>query len=155
MKSRLLPLLILPLLVSCGRGNEIEDGGVYVTRSTCPLVGVPAATGDITLFDPPSSREASAIDVTATMTNVFGSCGDISGDRILSNISFDVVAVRRDAGAARQVVLPYFNVMVQGGSRVVAKRIGRIALNFEAGSQRAQTRGKAVFRLSRAAATLP
>ena len=37
----------------------------------------------------------------------------------------------------------------------MAKRVGRIALNFEAGSLRAQTRGQAVIRVSRAAATLP
>jgi hypothetical protein len=147
-------LLMIPLLASC-RGREIEDGGVYITRSACPLVGVPAGTGDITLFNPPSSTAASAIDVTATMTNVFGNCSDTSGDRILSNVSFDVVAVRREAGPARQVVLPFFNVVVQGGSRVIAKRVGRIALNFEAGSLRAQTRGQAVTRVSRAAATLP
>jgi hypothetical protein len=154
-KFRLLSLLMVSLLASCTRGSEIEDGGVYITRSACPLVGVPAGTGDITLFDPPSSRAASAIDVTATMTNVFGNCSDISGDRILSNVSFEVVAVRRDAAQARQVVLPFFDVMVQGGSRVVAKRIGQIALNFEAGSLRAQTRGQAVARVSRSAATLP
>jgi hypothetical protein len=155
-KFRLLPLLLtLPLLASCSRTGEIEDGGVYITRSACPIVGVPAATGDITLFDPSNIRTADAIDVTATMTNVFGNCSDIDSGRILSNISFDVVAVRRDAGAARQVVLPFFDVVVQGGSQVVAKRVGHIALNFEAGSLRAQTRGQAVARVSRAAATLP
>jgi hypothetical protein len=89
------------------------------------------------------------------MTNVFGNCSDVGGDRILSNVSFDVVAIRRDAGPARQVVLPFFNVAVQGGNQVVAKRVGQIALNFEAGSQRAQTRSQAVVRVSRAAATLP
>jgi len=154
-KLRLLSLLMVSLLASCTRGGEMEDGGVYITRSACPLVGVPAGTGDMTLFDPANSKAASAIDITATMTNVYGNCSDISGDRILSNVSFDVVAVRRDAAQARQVVLPFFDVMVQGGSRVVAKRIGQIALNFEAGSLRAQTRGQAVARVSRSAATLP
>jgi hypothetical protein len=153
-KFRLVSLMMIALLASC-RGSEMEDGGVYITRTACPLVGVPAGTGDITLFDPPNSKAATAIDVTATMTNVFGNCSDINADRILSNVSFDVVAVRREAGPARQVVLPYFDVLVQGGSRVVAKRVGRIALNFEAGSLRAQTRGQAVIRVSRAAATLP
>jgi len=154
-KFRLLPLLLVSVLSACSHTGEIEDGGVYVTRSACPIVGVPAATGDVTMFDPPNSRVAAAIDVTATMTNVFGNCSDIDRGRILSNISFDVVAVRRDAGPARQVVLPFFDVVVQGGSQIVAKRIGYIALNFEAGSQRAQTRGQAVARVSRAAATLP
>jgi len=154
-KLRLLPLLILSLLTACSRSGNIEDGGVFITRSACPLVGIPAATGDITLFNPPGSRDAAAIDVTATITNLFANCQDTGGDRILSNAGFDVVAVRRDAGPARQVVLPFFSVAVQGGSQIVAKRIGHVALNFEAGSQRAQTRGQAVVRVSRSAATLP
>jgi hypothetical protein len=155
-KLRLLPLLLVTLLTACSRDKQIQDGGVFITRSACPQVGVPAGTGDITLFNPPTSRDASAIDVTATMTNVIVNCNDIgSGDRILSNIGFDVVAVRRDAGPARQVVLPFFDVVVQGGSNIVSKRIGQIALNFADGSQRAQARGQAVARISRAAATLP
>ena len=154
MKLRLATLLTLSLLSACSRTGEIEDGGVYITRSACPQVGIPAATGDITLFNPPQSRDAAAIDVTATITNLFNNCNE-TGDRVMSNAAFDVVAVRRDAGPARQVVLPYFSVAVQGGSEVVAKRIGQVVLNFPAGSQRAQARGQAVIWVSRAAATLP
>lgn len=154
MKLRILSLLILSLLSACSRRGQIEDGGVYVTRSACPLIGIPAATGDITLFNPPQSRDAAAIDVTATITNLFNNCNE-TGDRVLSNAGFDVVAVRRDAGPARQVVLPFFSAAVQGGSQIVAKRIGHVTLNFAAGSQRAQARGQAVVWVSRAAATLP
>lgn len=154
MKLRLATLLTLSLLSACSRTGEIEDGGVYITRSACPQIGIPAATGDITLFNPPQSRDAAAIDVTATITNLFNNCSE-TGDRVMSNAAFDVVAVRRDAGPARQVVLPYFSVAVQGGSEVVAKRIGQVVLNFPAGSQRAQARGQAVIWVSRAAATLP
>lgn len=154
MKLRLLlPLLTLPLLSACSRNGQIEDGGVYVTRSTCPILGIPAATGDITLFNPPMSRDAEAIDVSATMTNLFANC-DESGEWVMSNAVFDVLAVRRDATTARQVVLPFFSVGVQGGSRVVAKRVGRVVLNFAAGSYRAQTKGQTVLRVSRAAAAL-
>src|SRR5687767_11917912 len=153
-KLRLAPLLILSLLTACSREGDVGDGGVFVTRSACPLVGIPAATGDVTLFNPPSSRDAAAIDVTATITNLFDNCTD-SGDRVMSNAAFDVLAVRRDATSARQVVLPFFSVGVQGGSQIVAKRIGRVVLNFEAGSYRAQAKGQAVLRVSRAAATLP
>ena len=154
MKLRLLPLLLLTLLSACSRRGEIEDGGVYITRSTCPLLGIPAATGDVTLFNPPGSRDAAAIDVTATITNLYHNC-DERGDWVMSNAAFDVVAVRRDAGPARQVVLQYFSVAVQGGNQIAAKRIGQIALNFPEGSQRAQTRGQAVVRVSRAATSLP
>ncbi len=154
MKLRIATLLILSLLSACSRRGQIEDGGVYITRSACPQIGIPAATGDITLFNPPQSRDAAAIDVTATITNLFNNCNQ-SGDRVLSNASFDVVAVRGDAGPARQVVLPFFSVAVQGGSRIVSKRVGQVVLNFPAGSQRAQTKGQAALWLSRAAATLP
>jgi hypothetical protein len=115
---------------------------------------VPAGTGDITLFNPPASTAAAAIDVTATITNVRSTCQE-AGDQIISTATFDVVALRRDAGAARQVVLPYFDVAMQGGSNVAAKRVGNVGLNFDAGAQRAQTSAQAVIRVSRAAATLP
>jgi hypothetical protein len=144
----------LPLLSACSRTGQIEDGGVYVRRSACPILGIPAATGDITMFNPAQSRDSAAIDVTATMTNLFANC-DESGAWVVSNAVFDVLAVRRDAGAARQVVLPYFSAGVQGGNRIVAKRIGQIVLNFPAGSARAQARGQTVLRVSRAVATLP
>ena len=65
--NRLLPLAALALLSGCGGrlGEFNEGGGINATRSTCPAVAIPAATGDITLFDPPASRDARAIDVTA------------------------------------------------------------------------------------------
>jgi hypothetical protein len=153
-KLRIATLLILSLLSACSRKGQIENGGVYITRSACPQVGIPAATGDITLFSPPQSRDASAIDVTASITNLFNNCNE-TGDQVVSNAAFDVVAVRRDAGPARQVVLPFFSVAVQGGSQIVAKRIGQVTLNFPAGSQRAQARGQAVIWVDRSAATLP
>jgi hypothetical protein len=153
-KLRLLTLLTLTLLSACSRRGQIEDGGIFVRRSACPILGIPAATGDVTLFSPPQSREAAAIDVTATMTNLFASC-DERGEWVMSNAVFDVLAVRRDAGPARQVVLPFFSTGVQGGSRVVAKKIGQVVLNFPAGSNRAQAKGQTVLRVSRAVATLP
>ena len=154
MKLRLLTLLTLTLLSACSRRGLIEDGGVYVRRSACPILGIPAGTGDITIFTPPQSRDAAAIDVTATMTNLFADC-DERGEWVMSNAVFDVLAVRRDAGPARQVVLPFFSTAVQGGSRVVAKRVGQVVLNFPAGSNRAQAKGQTVLRVSRAVATLP
>jgi len=151
---RLLPLIFLALLPACSREGLVEQGGVYIRRSACPIVGIPAGTGDITLFNPATSRDSAAIDVSATMTNLRSSCQE-QGDQIVSTVSFDVVAVRRDPGAARQVVLPYFDVVVQAGSKVVAKRVGYIGLNFAAGSLRAQTAGQASARVHRGAAALP
>ena len=155
MNLRLAPLLLLVLLPACGREGQLTStGGIYARRSACPIVGVPAGTGDITLFSPAGWTDASAIDVTATMTNVRSTC-DETGNDVVSTTSFDVLAVRRDAGAARQVVLPYFDVVLQGGSQIAAKKIGYVALNFANGQLRAQTSGQATVRVNRGAATLP
>ncbi|MEO5640822.1 MAG: hypothetical protein ABIQ98_03535 [Sphingomicrobium sp.] len=141
-------------LAGCSHKGQVSDGGVYVTRSACPQVGVVAGAGDVTSFDPAGSTDARAIDVVATITNVRASCTD-DGTTVTSVASFDVVATRRDRMAARQVVLPTFDVVMQGGANVVAKNISAVALDFAAGSLRAQARGQTVARISKAAATLP
>jgi hypothetical protein len=153
-KRRLTTLALVLLATACSREGQITDQGIYVTRSDCPQVGIPAATGDITLFNPSNRTDAAALDVSAAITNVRVSCDD-SGANVISTVTFDVVATRRDATEARTVVLPYFSVAMQGGSDVVAKRIGNVGLNFAAGSIRAQTSGQATVQVSRAAATLP
>lgn len=150
-------LVIVTLMLSataCGGRKELQDGGVYTRRTVCPQVAIPAATGDITLFDPSDRLDSAALDVVATMTNLRAAC-DEGGESIVSNASFDVVATRRDAAAARTVVLPFFDIAMQGGSQVVAKRIGQVAINFPAGSQRGAGRGQATIRVSRAATSLP
>ena len=155
MKLRLAALLALTLLGACRhRGDVFEGGGVYAVRSACPIAGVPGGTGDITLFNPPSSTDSRAIDVTATITDLRNGCQDVGND-VVSTASFTVIASRTNAGPARQVVIPYFDIAMQGGSRVVAKRIGQIVLNFEAGNSRTWTRSSAIVRVNRGAATLP
>lgn len=154
MKLRLSILALAFLAAACSRQGQIGNGGIYIIRSKCPQVGIPAATGDITLFDPAGRTDEGAMDVTATITNLQATC-DETGANIVSTVTFDVLGSRRDAGQARTVVLPYFDVAMQGGEKVIAKRIGRVALNFEAGSTRAQGSGQATIQVSRAAVTLP
>ena len=154
MKLRLLPVLLIALLPACSRQGSIVDGGILTFRSACPQVAIPAGTGDVTLFNPPASTAANAIDVTAAITNLRSTCQEV-GDEIISTATFDVVGLRRDRGPARQVVLPYFDVVVRAGDQVVAKQVGRVALNFAAGQTRASTRGQATARVHRSAAALP
>ena len=153
-KRRHTALALVLLATACSKEGEIADGGIYVTRSVCPQVGIPAATGDITLFNPSNRNDAAALDVSAAMTNVRSTCDD-TGANVVSTVTFDVVATRRDASEARTVVLPYFSVAMQGGSQVVAKKLGNVGLNFAAGSIRAQTSSQATIQVSRAVATLP
>lgn len=153
-KLRLASMILLALLAGCTRKGNIEAGGIYTVRSACPQVAIPAATGDITLFNPADSRAASAIDVEAAMTNVRANCQE-TGTDVISTATFQVVATRRDASQARQVVLPIFDTVIQGGEKIVAKRIGAVALDFAAGSFKAETSGQATARIARSAATLP
>lgn len=144
-------------VAGCARDNEIEVAGgvgITATRSACPAVAVPMHTGDITLFDPANSRDASAIDIVATITNVTQQCND-QGEKVYQLANFDVVATRRDAGPARSVALPYFGTVVQGGTAVVAKRLGQVTVTFPEGQVRGTGRGQASAFVDRAAATLP
>ena len=71
MNFRLTTLLALTLLSACRHAGDItaeNGGGVYAVRSTCPIAGIPAATGDITLFNPVGSTDSRAIDATAAIT---------------------------------------------------------------------------------------
>jgi hypothetical protein len=155
-KSKAALAALIPLgLVACSTPTgQITDTGITATRSACPAVAIPASTGDITLFNPASSRDASAIDVVANITNVRSTC-DESGDNIVTGITFDVHAQRRDGRGARQVVLPYFVVAVQGGTQVQSKSVSRVGLSFADGALRASSRGSATGSVTRAAVTLP
>jgi len=155
-KLRLTALLALTVLGGCRHTGDIDEEtqGVYAVRSSCPILGVPTGTGDITLFNPVGSTDSRAIDVTATITDVRATCQP-AGNDVVSTATFTIVALRRDAGPARQVLIPYFDVALQAGSKVVAKRVGQAALNFAAGDIHAWTRVQTSVRVNRGAATLP
>jgi len=143
------------LLAGCAREGEFDSsGGIIITRSACPAVAVPSHAADVTMFDPPSSLDSRAIDVVGTITNVRSSCAD-SGEDVVVTATFDVQARRNSASGARDVVLPYFATVVQGGRVVVSKRVSRIALHFNDGELRATAKGGASANVSRAAVALP
>lgn len=149
--------LVLLLAAGCARSGEIDtSGGVGITavRSACPTVGVPAGTGDVTLFDPPASRTAAAIDVVATISNVRSTCDD-QGAEVVTRVTFDVRARRTRTDGARDVVLPYFLAITRGGSSVVAKRVSQVGLHFDAGQGLATSNAEVTSAVSRSAATLP
>jgi hypothetical protein len=152
--AALIALTLPPMLAACSREGEITSTGIVTTYTACPPVAIVAPTGDITLFDPPQSRDASAIDVVATMTNVRSSC-DESGEYIVTSATFDVVARRRDPRGARDVVVPYYASVVQGGQSVVSKSVTNLVLRFADGQERASASGQASSRVLRSAATLP
>ena len=145
------------LLAGCSRDGELDVSsgvGISTTRTGCPTVAVPDGTGDITIFNPASSQDASAIDVVASITNVRPTCNE-GGETIFSQASFDVQARRTDTRGARSVTVPYFSTVVQGGSAVVAKRLGQVTLQFADGQPRATASGQAASYIDGASARLP
>lgn len=157
-RNTLLVTAIGLVLVSCGRRDLITSSeagiGLMVNRTACPAVATPVHTNEVTLFNPRSSREASAIEATAVITNLRGNCSD-AGENIQTVASFEVRARRTNANGARQIVLPYYATVLRGGNQIVSKEIGRVGLNFADGEYRATTTGQATVNISRAAATLP
>jgi hypothetical protein len=149
-----LPALVSLALLGCAKEGDLTTGGILATRSACPTVAIPAPTGDITLFNPENSRDASAIDVVGYITNVNSTCNE-TGEYIVTNVTFDVHAQRRNASGARQVTLPYFAVVVQGSDNVISKSLSRVSVNFADGEYRASTTGSASSQVLRSAATLP
>lgn len=157
MKLRLAALAAVILLSACRHAGDVtaeNGGGVYAVRSACPIAGIPAGTGDVTLFNPPGSTDATAIDVTAAISDLRATCQD-SGTDVVSTATFTVVGLRRDAGPARQVVLPYFDVALRGGQTIAAKQIGQVVLNFPDGALHSSAQVQATVRVNRGAATLP
>ena len=150
------PAAAVLALSACAKpGDLVVNQGVGVTavRSLCPAVGIPDYTGDITTFSSPTSRLARDMDVEATMTNLRTTC-DEQGERIYANATFDVYATRSDTRGARTVELPYFSVVLRGGSSVVTKKVGTVRIAFADGQDRAVGQGQAGA-INRADATLP
>ncbi len=147
----------MTLLGACRHAGDItaeNGGGVYAVRSDCPVAGIPAGTGDITLFNPAGSTRFAGDRRLCIDDQLRATCQD-TGNDVVSTVTFTVVALRKDAGPARQVILPYFDVALRGGATIAAKQVGAVALNFPAGSQHAYTRGQATVRVNRGAAALP
>lgn len=148
---------VLAVLAGCRTAGDIvvdEGVGIQAVRSACPAVGIPDFTGDVTLFRAPGSTTADNIDVVAAMTNVRATCNE-SGEKVVSQATFDVLARRTDTRGARQVTIPYFATVLRGGTAVVSKRIGQVTLNFADGQERAQAAGTGTAYVDKAEATLP
>jgi len=154
---RLLPAMAaLAALGACSQEGElVVDQGVGITSvlTSCPAVGIPDYTGDVTLFSG-SGKTASDLDLTAAMTNLRSNCDD-GGEKVYTTATFDVVARRADVRGARTVTLPYFVTVLRAGSAVVSKRVGEVTLTFADGEERAMASGNAASYVDRSASSLP
>lgn len=150
-------LAVAAALAGCRSSGDIvvdEGVGIQAFRSACPAVGIPDYTGDVTLFRTAGDKTAANVDVVATMTNVRSQCNE-SGEKVYTQVSFDVLARRTDTAGARQVTVPYFVTVLRGGRAVVTKRVGQVTINFADGQERAQASGQGSAYVDKAEATLP
>lgn len=157
-RTRLIAAVTLAAaLAGCrGAGDLVVDEGVGISavRSSCPAVGVPDYTGDVTLFRTVDATTADNIDVVGALTNVRSTCND-TGEKVYTAATFDVLARRTDTRGARQVTLPYFVTVLRGGNAVISKRVGTVTINFADGQERAQGSGTASAYVDKAEASLP
>lgn len=144
--------LLLLTLAAC------QQNPLKVTRSPCPAVAIPNHVGQVTRFNPPESRDADAIDFVAQIVDVETVCTP-SDSLVTSEVRFAVTAVRRaQAGGAlpaREVDLPLFVSLVQGGNVLVAKEATAVRVRFAEGSLRGSGTGGARSDIARSAATPP
>lgn len=148
---------LVAAISGCAREGELvinQGVGITSVLSSCPAVGIPDYTGDITTFRSASDTSFANLDVSAAITNLRSTCDDTS-DKIYSEATFDVIALRKDVRGARIVTLPYFVTVLRGGSAVVTKRVGEVTLTFAEGQERASAQAKAGSFVDKAAATLP
>ncbi|MEO0908590.1 MAG: hypothetical protein AAFY07_13820 [Pseudomonadota bacterium] len=157
-RTRVLPAFALAAaLAGCAQEGELVfDQGVGITSvlTTCPAVGIPDYTGDITTFRNPGDATLANLDLTASITNLRSTCDD-STNRIYTEATFDIHARRSDVSGARSVTMPYFVTVLRGGSAVVTKRVGEVTLNFADGQERASASAKAGSFVDRSSAQLP
>jgi len=153
---RLLPAVaFLPILASCSKEDDFDvSGGLNVVRSTCPAVAVPAYTGDVSLFSPPESQDARALDVTATITNLRTTC-DQTGAVVHTKVTFDVAARRASPNGARDLVLPYFATVMRAGTKIMSKQQSQVLIHFADGQYRATGTAGAGADIQKSLATLP
>lgn len=157
-RTRAIPVFALAAAVAgcSSEGELVVNQGIGITSvlTSCPAVGVPDYTGNVTSFRNAGDVTAANLDITASITNLRSTCDD-TNERIYSEASFDVRARRSDVNGARNVTLPYFVTVLQGGSVVLTKRVGEVTLSFADGQERAVASGRAGSFVDRAAATLP
>ena len=146
--------LVCGLLVSALALNACNRNPLLVKRSPCPAVAIPTYAGSVTRFDPAQSRNADAIDFTAQISDITVSCNE-GGEYLTSDLAFTVTAQRRKPGPAREVYLPLFVGLAQGGNVLVSKQLTGVTLSFPDGGLRAEGRGGARADVHRSAVTLP
>jgi len=150
-----LALTATMLVAGCAGKNQLDEtGGLKVTRSVCPAVAVAAYTGDVSLFSPAESRDARALDVSATITNLQTVC-DQATSPVKANVTFDVVARRASGSGARDIVFPYFATVLRGSNKIVSKQLGNVQVHFAEGQLIGRGRASAAAEVDRTAASLP
>jgi hypothetical protein len=117
-----------------------QTNPLLVVRTSCPAVAVVKNTGTLTRFSG-AARTQEQIEFTASISGVSTACVDSSKpNSVTTNASFDIVARRPDAKEALNITLPYFVVVMNEGTKLLAKEVYEVELSFAPGQERASVR---------------
>jgi len=122
-----------------------------IRRSACPAVAVVRNAGTLTLFQPETSRDADAIDVSAQISSATGPCNQRSS-QLVTPVRVEISAVRTRASGSRDVTLPLFAAVVRQNDTVVARQTRMVTLHFDDGVVRASALATLTATLDRAQA---
>jgi hypothetical protein len=128
--------LFAPVLVLAA----CQTNPLLVVRTSCPAVAVVKNTGTLTRFSG-AARTQEQIEFTASISGINTSCVDSpKPNSVTTNASFEIVARRPNAKEPLSVTLPYFVVVMNEGTKLLAKEVYEVELNFAAGEERASVR---------------
>lgn len=143
---RFISLAVVAAMLAGCSSNPLQ-----ITRSICPAAAVARNVSDLTQFSPPTSRDADAITLTATFSDMAVKCSE-KGSRIFSDLSVTIAGQRASAAGDQTISVPYFVAVVKGGQTLLSKQLYSANLDFKAGQVRAHTTQTVRADISRSAA---
>jgi hypothetical protein len=110
-----------------------QSNPLLVVRTSCPAVAVVKHTGTLTRFTG-AARTQEQVEFSAFINGVNSNCTDATqGNGVTSDVTFDIVATRPDSKGALSATVPFFVVVMNEGTKMLAKQVYEANISFADG----------------------
>jgi len=123
--------IISLVVVSC------RDNPFIITQINCPAVAIVSNTGNLFSFKG-EGRDNTDIAYSATISGVNTDC--LQGEGVYETFSFNITVRRGPQMEGREIVLPYFVVLMRDNNLITAKQVYEAKIRFEANQEIATVR---------------